>query len=136
MLLLALLWILILVLLVQLILYEPLTPVDVLYSNNEKGAAMTVAGQRLTQTVLLPKNTRKLEIIFYNDNPSSIIACRILQGNTAIGRGGKSSVQGFSSIIVDIQRSYTPTTNVTISLEETNKTLRNITLKSVKAWVA
>ena len=133
--LLVLLWILILVLVIQLILYVPTTPVDILISNNDKGDAMTEVGQTLTDNVLIPKNTRKLEIVVYNDNPSNIITCKILQGGTAISRGGLSSVKGFSIILVDIQKKYDHNSNVTISLEESDKTLRNITIKSVKAWV-
>jgi hypothetical protein len=129
-----LLWLLILIILFQLILYRPLTPLDIFYDNNEKGTAMTEVGNKLTSTVLIPKDTEKLEILIYNEN-SSAITCRVLQGEKLLGKKGLICKEGFSTFIVNVRRDFVFSTQCIISLEKSNEKLTDVNLKSVKAWV-
>lgn len=129
-----LLWILIIILIVELILYEPLKPIDLFISDDEKGDDMNDVGNSLTKNLLIPRNAKILEITIYNDNQRNTIISKILQNTNLIGEKGIIAPKGFSNILIRIRRSFIATSQCTISLEESNKDLSNIKLKSVKAW--
>lgn len=136
MLILLILWILIILLFVQLILYQPLKPVDLLTENTDTGATMVQTGQTLTKSLTLPKTTKKLEIVVYSDKPAKLLLCRVLENTRVIGNQRFITKKGFSRVVVDIKRGFDPSIKCTISLEESNKTLSNVNLKSVKAWIS
>ena len=135
-----LLWILLLIILIELIVYRPLVPIELLFfigdANGDTGTQMSQTGDTLTRDLTLPKNTRTLEIVIYNNNTRDLITCDILQGNKLIGRQGLISKQGYSRILVDIQRSFDHLSPCTISLGSENTLSRNdILLKLSTAWM-
>ena len=138
---LALFWFLIFILIVHIVLYEPLKPIDIFFSddNDGKGANMTVESAKLIKTIRIPKNTRKLEVVIYNTTASNVLMCTVLQGGTAIGKKGVIAKEGFSSLMIDIQRGFDATAECVLSIENTDGTtlpVQAIKLKSIKAWVA
>jgi hypothetical protein len=132
-----LLWILIVLILVQIALYDPLKPVDVFTNDNDTGQAMTpTADGRLTRTVLIPKDTKILEIVIYNNNTSNAIVSKVLQGNKALGKKGFIAKGGFSLFYIRIKHKFNASNQCIISLEDLGGTLNNVNIKSVKAWVS